>query len=169
MITFSTRNLIILAGLNWLLVGIFLLTFGVHLELVSLTTPYFAEEQPFSLLAYLMPKLGTKENSLCFLIAISLFLGYCKGKFILKKTAYRQINRITSCLPPHKITTLYTAKYLLLLLLMISMGITLRFLPIHADVRGFIDIIVGSALINGATHYFRNIHFKIFKNRQTTE
>jgi hypothetical protein len=37
---------------------------------------------------------------------------------------------------------------------MVGLGVTLRFLPIPVDLRGFIDTAVGSALVNGAMLYF---------------
>jgi len=165
MIKVSTRSLLILASLTWLFVGLFLLSFGLHLELTALKQPYFAGEEPFSLLAYLMPKTGTKQNALILILFLGLFIGYMKGKYVLKKTAFRQITRITSFKSPHSLSDLYTWKYALLIALMMSMGMALRFLPIHIDLRGAIDIAVGAALINGATHYFNAIKNPHTKHR----
>lgn len=161
MIKLSTRYLMILAGVNWLLVGLFLLTFGLYLEYTSLIKPYFPEE-PFSLLAYLMPKMGTKSTACISVIFLGLSIGYFKGKYVLKKTASKEIKRLQSLTPPHPLNHLYTWKYLLLILIMMSMGMGLRLLPIHGDVRGLIDIAVGAALIHGALHYLQ--HAQKIKN-----
>jgi hypothetical protein len=38
---------------------------------------------------------------------------------------------------------------------MMMLGMIFRYLPIPIDVRGFIDLAIGSALMNGAMLYFR--------------
>jgi hypothetical protein len=38
---------------------------------------------------------------------------------------------------------------------MMALGLVFRFLPIPIDLRGLIDVAIGSALINGAMLYFR--------------
>jgi hypothetical protein len=54
-------------------------------------------------------------------------------------------------------TQAYDQKYWILLCLMMMLGMMFRFLPIAVDIRGGIDVAIGSALINGAMLYFRQI------------
>jgi len=54
---------------------------------------------------------------------------------------------------PVSIAKIYTWQYYVLLSSMVLLGVLVRFLPF--DIRGGVDIIIGSALINGATIYFR--------------
>ena len=38
---------------------------------------------------------------------------------------------------------------------MVFLGISMRFLPLAQDIRGFVDLTIGAALMNGALLYFR--------------
>lgn len=86
-------------------------------------------------------------------IAIGLLFGFVKGRVIFPKTVYRIVNRIRSFPEPISWKQLYPASYLILLSSMIALGIAARFLP--NDIRGLIDVAIGSALINGAMIYYR--------------
>ena len=139
---------IFLSGLTWLLIGAMLLFKGLRYAITSVL------EMP-ALLSWLSNHLGTVQNGILFIIAAGLVLGYCKGRFILIKTVRRVVRNIVLQPTPLHLRNLYTSKYLVLILSMILLGLTLRFLPIGADIRGLIDITIGSALVNGALIYFR--------------
>ncbi|HEY4255173.1 MAG TPA: hypothetical protein VGM34_02370, partial [Chlamydiales bacterium] len=82
-----------------------------------------------------------------------LLVGFIKGRFVLSKTVQRIVKHIASAPEPISFRNVYPKSYLLLLASMMCLGFVLRFVPI--EWRGFIDIAVGSALMNGAMLYFR--------------
>jgi len=89
------------------------------------------------------------------LIAVGLLLGFIKGRFVLSKTVARVVERILSLSLPIRLGDVYAKSYYFLILGMMGLGLFMRFAPIWQDIRGLIDIAVGSALINGAMLYFR--------------
>jgi hypothetical protein len=50
---------------------------------------------------------------------------------------------------------MYPTYYIAIIASMMFMGMAMRFVPISADIKGIVDVAVGSALINGAMQYFR--------------
>lgn len=147
----SLKSIFRLSALTWILVGGFLLSLGIRLLTGDLQSDHG------SLVEYFANLLGTKDNALILLTTLGLFIGYCKGRFVLKKTVTKQVRRLRNINRPLSIGDLYTKKYLILIALMISLGFLLRALPIHPDVRGVIDLAIGAALLFGASNYFRLI------------
>jgi hypothetical protein len=145
----SLRTMVFLSALTWLVVGIFLLTLGMRLLTSKISNDHF------SLVDYFNTLFGDRNDALIVLISLGLCVGYLKGRFVLKKTVGKQIKRLKTIQQPLHLGHLYTKKYLLLIGLMISLGFILRALPIHPDVRGLIDLTVGTALLFGASNYFR--------------
>ena len=88
-------------------------------------------------------------------VSVGVFVGFCKGRFVLSKTAKRVCLRILSLESPIRFKQVYGLSYALLILGMMGIGMGLRFLPIPMDLRGMIDVAVGSALITGSMFYFR--------------
>ena len=127
---FSHRTMITLSGLVWLAVGLVLLPLGLR---------FLAQEENITL------SIG--------LIVLGLTVGYFKGKKVLAKVAVAQATRIATLPNPAPVSQLYTPRYYLLLASMIGLGMAVKWLPL--PVRGFIDVAVGSALINGAMTFFR--------------
>jgi len=113
----------------------------------------------FSLLAYAPTWLGegkgVRENGIIILITMALLIGYFKGKFLLSKSALREINRVTLLSEPTSIKNIYSMRYYLIIALMMVLGSVMRFLPITSDTRGFIDVTIGMALINGSRSFYR--------------
>lgn len=150
MLKLSHFAMTFLSGALWMGIGIFLLQMGINLLFVQLfdvksTTP----------LLNLFRSILSQQEAAIFIAAIALYIGFLKGKHILTKTANRGIARIRSLPNPASIGQMYSKKYYLLLGGMILLGISIKYLGLPNDVRGAIDIIIGSALINGAMHYFR--------------
>lgn len=100
---------------------------------------------------------GTPERAAVWLIVSALLVGFFKSRFVFKKTVRRVISRITSLPLPIRFQSVYAPSYWILIGCMMSLGMAMRFLPIAIDVRGWIDIAVGSALIYGAIFYFKEI------------
>ena len=91
------------------------------------------------------------------MVAVCLMIGYLKGKHVLGKSAVRGIERIRAFPNPTSLGNIYSAKYYVLLAIMIGLGLSIKYLGLPHDVRGAIDVAIGAALINGALIYFRNM------------
>ncbi|MBS3905090.1 MAG: hypothetical protein KGZ39_07175 [Simkania sp.] len=138
-----------LSGLVWLAVGIMLMMKGVPL-LVKATTNGHSP-----LVKFLIPMVGSADQAAMSLVIFGLLAGLIKGRVVLAKAARKGMQRLVSLSSPLPISQLYPPRYYLLLLIMVGLGVSLRFLGIPADIHGFIDLAVGSALINGGMTYFR--------------
>lgn len=144
------------SGLLWFAVGVFLLLFGVKLVVFSCLQ---GSPQGY-LLAKLSSVTKNKEQSALLLVTLGLFLGFFKGRMVLSKTVKRVTQRIYSLPEPIQLSQVYSLKYVGLIACMILLGMGLRWFSVPSDVRGTIDIAIGSALMNGAICYFRTIRRK---------
>ncbi len=140
---------IVLSGVIWMGAGFFLMLKGFSL----LLHPQLGKE------AFLIPKMGSLAGSLeqasLALVCLGLVIGFIKGRVVLSKTATRVITRILSLPNPLPISSLYPLSYILLLSSMILLGVSLRWVSLPYDVKGVVDVAIGSALINGSAFYFR--------------
>ncbi len=160
MLKVSHTTLIVVSGLIWLAIGCFLLSLGLNFVVESiLKDNLISVHRP--ILDRLAPYAGGLESAALFLIVFGLFLGYLKGRYIFSKTVQKGVERILHLPNPTSLSKIYTQKYYLLLGLMIGLGILVRWMAL--DVRGGVDIIIGSALINGAMLYFRRA-FQVWVN-----
>ncbi len=144
------RDWIICSGGLWFAVGIMLMYKG--LRLIS-----DAQVDPGSLSMRMSESSSHVGNMIIFL---ALIVGFAKGRFVFSKTVQRVVSRIRSLPLPIRISEVYTKSYWILIGSMMMLGMVFRFLPIPIDVRGFIDLAVGSALTNGAMLYFRASRFE---------
>jgi len=87
------------------------------------------------------------------LLFLGVALGFIKGRMVFAKTVQRIVKRIRSLSLPIRISQVYPPVYLAVIGVMVLFGVGLRFVP--EQVRGVIDVAVGSALIQGAILYFR--------------
>lgn len=141
------------SGVVWLAVGVFLLLFGVKLVVFS-----SMEGAPHSaLFTKLYTMFTSREHSVLILVTGGLLVGFMKGRLVLSKTVRRVVDRICALPDPIRFFDVYSAGYLVLIASMILLGMGLRWLQVPSDIRGTIDIAVGSALMNGAMLYFRAI------------
>lgn len=147
----SHAMLVLVSGLIWLAVGLWLLPLGLNLLLSSVS-----ESGRYPLIELLAPSLGGWEQTVTTLIAAGLLIGYFKGRYVLGKSAKRGIERITTFPNPTKFSNIYSLKYYILLGTMIGLGISIKVFGLANDIRGFIDVAIGAALINGAVIYFRS-------------
>ncbi len=142
------RTCIAISGFVWFLSGGFLLYKGLHLineaTLRADTLCYRFQET-----------CGSPQQAGTILIGIGLLIGFIKGRFVLSKTVKRVANRIAAMTAPIRFSEAYSRSYWLLILSMIALGMSFRFLPIPIDARGLVDVAIGSALINGAMLFFR--------------
>jgi len=139
------------SGLMWFVVGTFLLVFGVKLIV------HASLEQGAG--AFLLGKLHhvmkSKERAALLLLVLALVLGFMKGRLVLSKTVTRVVKRIAALPEPIKASQVYSIGYLALIGCMVLLGMSMKWLCIPLDVRGGIDVAVGSALMNGGMLYFR--------------
>lgn len=147
MLKCSHKTLIIISGLVWFAVGLYLLPLGLN-YLLSGAPGYYP------VLNFLGPFLGGAQNSALLLVVIALGVGFMKGKHVLGKSAKQGIARIRSLTNP-TLSQIYSAKYYILLGGMILLGMSMKWLGLPEDTRGFVDVAIGAALINGAVVYFR--------------
>ena len=132
MLQVTHKRLYQIAGAIWLMIGLLLLRKGVQ---------YLQWDGEYS--------------TLLLLVLCALSLGILKGRMVLAKVALRTQKRLALLEEPTPITHLYTRGNALLILSMMGLGMLLNVLNIHSDIRAFIDIAVGSALIQGSISYFR--------------
>lgn len=149
----SHTKLIVISGLVWFLVGFYLLQLGLNLLVDSATTMPTSGHYP--LLSSVAHFIGDGQTAALLLVLIALFVGYMKGRYVLGKSAQKGVDRIRSFPNPAPLAHIYSPKYYLLLGLMIALGVSIKFFGVNNDIRGFVDTIIGAALINGAMIYFR--------------
>lgn len=143
------RGWIAISGFLWFFIGTFLLYKGLHL----ITEAAF---QADSLCFKMQGMCGTAQRAATIFIAMGLFIGFFKGRFVLAKTVRRVVARIAALPLPIRFKDAYSLSYWVLIASMMALGMIFRFLPIPIDIRGTIDVAIGSALINGAMLYFRS-------------
>ena len=128
----SHKTWILLSGVIWGVIGCLLLYKGLQL---------LAEE------------VSSDSSRASWLIALGLLLGFFKGRYVFRKTVQRISLRIMSLPAPVGFVDAFPKSYWLLLTSMMTLGFLLRLVPI--EVRGVIDVAIGSALMQGAMLYFR--------------
>lgn len=142
------KGWIIFSGFLWLAIGSWLLAKGLHL----IAQGTFLSDPEHSLALRLF---GPPQKAASTLIALSLLIGFIKGRFVLSKTVKRVSLHIASLPLPIQPKKVYAPSYLALLASMMLLGLILRFTPIPLDLKGALDTTIGSALINGSLLYFR--------------
>jgi len=142
--------LIGIAGLTWLAMGLYLLPLGLNLLNQTLVEPF-----PGPLARGLTAIMRQRDYAVIVIIAAGLFIGYYKGKFVLRKAAQREASRIFALPNPAPLLHLYSRRFYILVVLMMGLGMCLRFFGVPNDIRGFVDVAVGAALIQGGVTYFR--------------
>lgn len=155
MLKLKHKTLITIAGLSWLAIGIFLLSLGLKL-IVHKAVEHEVVGSGSSLISLLAPMAGGFQQAGMILVALALFIGYFKSRFVLAKTVRRMVNRIRGLAEPVSLIKLYSPAFYLIIAAMMGLGVLLRVTGIPFDIRGLIDVAVGSALINGALLYFKH-------------
>ncbi len=148
----SKTTWIAISGGIWFIVGMGLMVLGLNFIVLKARLDLM---ETTSLIARLSPLVGGREQAAMGLIICGLLLGFIKGRFVLIKTVKRVVTRIISLPMPVKISHVYSKGYLLLIMGMILLGLSMKWLGIPQEIRGTIDVAIGSALINGAMAYFR--------------
>lgn len=150
----SHSILIALSGLLWLAIGGWLLSLGLSLMMKGVESSTLSDVS-LPLLHFIGKYLSFEQAALV-LVAIAFFIGQLKGRTVLAKSAKRGIERLKTFSNPTHIKNIYSAKYYILLGAMVGLGMGIKFLGLPYDVRGLVDIAIGTALIRGALVYFRS-------------
>ena len=143
---------IALSGITWMGIGILLLIKGFSF---ILTPSSLGDGAIF--LPSLSSWVGSAQQASLLLMCSAIFIGFLKGRLVLRRSADRIISRILSLPNPCSILSIDPRSYLSLLGSMMALGMGLKWIPIPYDLRGFIDIAIGSALTNGSAFYFRQL------------
>lgn len=151
MMRLSHGGVIVVSGLVWFVIGLFLLFKGINLFVMTLFFP----DVSVSFLGVADRFVPKREYAVFAFALLAGIVGFLKGRFVLAKTVHRVVARILSFSSPVLLRKAYSGKYLLLLGSMCLLGVLLKWAPLPMDVRGFLDVAVGSALINGAILYFQ--------------
>lgn len=144
--------MVFISGLVWFAVGLFLMPMGVNLLLSSL---HINESQNYPLIQSVSPLIGGWEQTVLVLLCMGLLIGFLKGRFVLGKSAREGIKRIQQFSNPTCLSNIYSLKYYVLILGMMGLGMGIKYFGLADDIRGFVDVAIGAALINGALVYFR--------------
>lgn len=151
----TARKAILLSGLLWMAIGILLLSKGISYLHLAGNAVISGTHQGFSLIKKLTEYTKNPQQSALILICIALFVGFFKGRVVFKKTVNRVVARIRSQEEPISLGKIYSMGYLILIVGMMGLGMTFKYLPLPLDLKGFLDFAVGFALMNGAMLYFR--------------
>ncbi len=155
MLRFKPQFLIFLSGLPYFLAGIMLNRKGVSFiseasrlsqELPSLTLPFV--RPLFSLI-------GDTTMVMVFLAILAIATGIIKGRKVIVPNIEKNLYRIQAFTGPAPLTQLYDRKGWIILGGMMGLGMLINNLPIPIDIRGFIDVAVGVALIQGGVASLR--------------
>ena len=137
----SKQRLIQVAGLIWIIVGIFLIYRGSGLYNLAVT------EQ------------NTSKETIIISLILGIVLGIIKGKFVLSKTARRNRDRINQLTPPLKIHNIFSGSFYGFIAGMMALGFLLR--SFNTYLGGYVVVAaiycgIGMALIAASYAYWRN-------------
>jgi len=139
-----------LAGMIWLTVGSFLMVAGIRYLVAAGVNPEDA-----SFLIHYLSYFGGFEQASCLLVALGLLIGHFKTRFVLHKTVTRLSSKILTLPNPAHAKFVFGVRYFVLVAAMMGIGFLMRFFAVPNDIRGMIDVGVGSALISGSLSFFK--------------
>ncbi|CAM0117574.1 hypothetical protein [Rhabdochlamydiaceae symbiont of Dictyostelium giganteum] len=146
----SATKWTVISGFTWLIMGSLLLSKGLKWILLCMMT-----NKTDGMMGWFMGESRTSHDAGMIMLCIALIAGLIKGRVILAKTVKRVVSRLYQQNALLSFQEAYDKKYFIILGLMMGLGMSFRFIPIPSDIKGFIDVTVGSALIHGAMIYFR--------------
>lgn len=152
MVQLQHKTLVIIAGVIWMTVGMVLMPLGLHFLELCITSDVYTP-----LLTSLLGLVSNPGNAVVCLIAVALIVGQLKGRTVMVKVASREVSRIRTLPEPAPLKDIFSPRFYMLMVFMMSLGMGMNFLGVPLDIRGTIDVTVGIALIQGALAYFRLI------------
>lgn len=156
MVKCSHFILIVLSGLVWFVIGVLLMSLGVHhlMDALRFWDEIVIAPNP-SILKTFSFIFNRPEQAMAALMIGCLLVGYGKGHFVLSRSVKSGVQKILSYPNPSALKNLYSKKYYFLMGGMMGLGMFLRWLKLPHDVHGAIDLAIGSALLKGALNYFK--------------
>ena len=152
----SKRAVFFLYFSIWFLVGGMLLYKGVEYLMESVALQLIArDEQP--LLGFFTHLLGSPYYALMQMLFASLAIGYVKGFLALKRSTERLIRVVQPYGEKIPLAAAFPWWYVAVMVVMMGLGMAMKFAPLYSDVRGMIDVAVGFALLSGSTFFLRAI------------
>ena len=135
------QRLLQVAGLIWIIVGLFLIYRSSDLYNLAVI------EQ------------NTSKGTLIISVILGVVIGIIKGKFVLSKTALRNRNRINQLVPPLNIHQVFSGAFYGLIAGMMGLGFLLR--EFNAYLGGYVVVAsiycgIGMALIAASSVYWKN-------------
>ena len=135
------QRLLQIAGLIWVIVGLFLIYRGSGLYNLAVI------EQ------------NTSKETLIIAIILGVVIGILKGKFVLSKTALRNRNRINQLVPPISIHQVFSGPFYGFIAGMMILGFLLR--EFNGYLGGYVVVAsiycgIGMALIAASRVYWKN-------------
>ena len=135
------QRLLQVAGLIWIIVGLFLIYRGSGLYNLAVI------EQ------------NTGKETLIISVILGVVIGIIKGKFVLSKTALRNRHRINQLVPPLSIHQIFSGAFYGLIAGMMVLGFLLR--EFNAYLGGYVVVAsiycgIGMALIAASSVYWKN-------------
>ena len=135
------QRLLQIAGLIWVIVGLFLIYRGSGLYNLAVI------EQ------------NTSKEALIISIILGVVIGTLKGKFVLSKTALRNRNRINQLVSPISIHQIFSGAFYGLIAGMMVLGFLLR--EFNTYLGGYVVVAsiycgIGMALIAASSVYWKN-------------
>ena len=135
------QRLLQVAGLIWIIVGLFLIYRGSGLYNLAVI------EQ------------NTSKEALIISVILGVVIGILKGKFVLSRTALRNRNRINQLVPPLSIHRVFSSSFYGLIAGMMILGFLLR--EFNAYLGGYVVVAsiycgIGMALIAASSVYWKN-------------
>ena len=135
------QRLLQVAGLIWIIVGLFLIYRGSGLYNLAVI------EQ------------NTSKEALIISVILGVVIGILKGKFVLSKTALRNRNRINQLVPPLSIHHVFSGSFYGLIAGMMILGFLLK--EFNAYLGGYVVVAsiycgIGMALIAASSVYWKN-------------
>ena len=147
----NAKRWMIFSALLWLLVGGLLFFKG--LKFVEQITHKGLQEGFFK--SFFFSYGMTQEKEALAILSAALLIGFVKGRFMLSKSVKRMKNHLLSCAAQISFKEAYPKGYYFLLGGMFLLGLLMKFMPLPIEWRAFIDVAVGSALIQGAILYVK--------------
>lgn len=145
---------IVISGMIWLGIGCMLTFKGVFLLASALVS-----SEKYLWIETLTRLCKNRDQATMFLVFIPVVIGILKGRFVLSKSVEKFVKRLLLKPSPIHLKDLFSRNYVILIFSMMMLGVLIRFSPISQDIRGSIDLAIGSALVNGAFLYFKQAFF----------
>lgn len=139
-IRLDSRKLMRLAWGLWLFGGVMLVWLG---------------STRFSQAVALSPDTPTWQ--LLAVVAVALLIGWLKGRFILRKTSQRNIDRLNALHEPQRPVHVYGLRSWIVIAVMIGLSVALNFAPILLIWRAAINIAIGAGLVASSAYYLQGL------------